>query len=279
MYIFICEDSLNGILTGVYDAWCYKIAHRSRLSEEDIALTCREPENYSLFAEYTTIAPSLEKASKVRNTLVSQLGDDFFYAIAEAILATELHEKRGSIDKANAVYKTIVYGLAKPPGSKTPYGAKILNDFANPYVNRVFELSRTMHNEAHHLLGFMRFQELENGVLLSIIHPKNNCITVLAEHFTDRLPKENFMIYDENRKTAAVHAAGKNFMLVDASSIDEEILHRYSDKEETYQNLWKNFFESIAIQARINPKLQAQNIPKRFWKDAVELAPHLKENS
>lgn len=38
------------------------------------------------------------------------------------------------------------------------------------------------------------------------------------------------MIYDENRQLAAVHAAGKNFMLVDASGIDQDLLKRTSEK-------------------------------------------------
>ena len=79
------------------------------------------------------------------------------------------------------------------------------------------------------------------------------------------------MIYDENRQLAAVHAAGKNFMLVDASGIDQDLLKRTSEKESAYRKLWLAFFDSIAIEARTNPELQAQNIPKRFWKDAVEL--------
>ena len=141
-----------------------------------------------------------------------------------------------------------------------------------PYVHRLFTLSRTTANEAHHLLGFLRFSELENGVLFSTIHPKNNALPILAEHFTDRLPQENFMIYDENRQLAAVHAAGKNFMLVDASGIDQDLLKRTSEKESAYRKLWLAFFDQIAIQARINPKLQAQNIPKRFWSDTPELA-------
>lgn len=80
------------------------------------------------------------------------------------------------------------------------------------------------------------------------------------------------MIYDENRQLAAVHAAGKNFMLVDASGIDQELLKRTSEKESVYQKLWLTFFNHIAIQARINPKLQVQNIPKRFWGDTPELS-------
>lgn len=272
MHIFVCEDSLNGILTGIYDAWNYKVAHRTSLREDEIELSCKEPENYSLFDEYESVPPSVTKAGKVRTTLTSRFGIEFYMVLANAILATELHEKRGALDKANAVYKTVVFAFAKPSATATPYGARVLHYLGTPCVARVFELSRSIQNEAHHLLGFLRFQELENGVLLSTIHPKNDCITILANHFTDRLPQENFMIYDENRKTAALHAAGKDFILVDASELDEELLHRFSEKEEAYQKLWKAFFESIAIEARTNPELQAQNIPKRFWKDTVELA-------
>lgn len=272
MYIFVCEDSLNGILTGIYDAWNYKVAHRTSLCEDEIALSCKEPENYSLFDEYETVPPSTTKAGKVRTTLTSRFGIEFYTILANALLATELHEKRGTMDKANAVYKTVVFAFAKSSTTSAPYGARVLHYLGNPCVARVFELSRSIQNEAHHLFGFLRFQELANGVLFSTIHPKNDCITILAEHFTDRLPQENFMIYDENRKTAAIHAAGKDFMLVDASELDETLLHRFSEKEEAYQKLWKAFFESIAIEARANAKLQTQNIPKRFWNDTIELA-------
>ena len=43
MYIFICEDSLDGIFTGVYDAWA------SRYGHQNVALLAHEPENYMLF--------------------------------------------------------------------------------------------------------------------------------------------------------------------------------------------------------------------------------------
>ena len=80
------------------------------------------------------------------------------------------------------------------------------------------------------------------------------------------------MIYDETHQLAAVHRAGKNYMLVDASDINTELLQNYSENEARFQKLWLAFFDQIAIQARINPKLQAQNIPKRFWSDTPELA-------
>ena len=283
MYTFICEDSPNGIFSGIYDAWDFKVKQNKIYpagsmsagspshipphvcSHEDIHLVCREPDNYQLFYEYIHVETSAEKADKVARTIQRRLGSEFYDAILNAILSIVL-AKKNDLDKADAVYHTLVLGL------NTAAGTRAIHDLSNPYVHRLFTLSRATANEAHHLLGFLRFSELENGVLFSTIHPKNNALPILAEHFTDRLPQENFMIYDENRQLAAVHAAGKNFMLVDASGIDQELLKRTSEKESAYQKLWLTFFNHIAIQARINPKLQVQNIPKRFWGDTPELS-------
>jgi probable DNA metabolism protein len=282
MYTFICEDSPNGILSGIYDAWDFKVkenkkysarstsadssssAPKSACTHDDIHILCHEPDNYQLFCEYIHVETSSDKASKVARTIQRRLGSEFYDTILNAILSI-VPEKKNNLDKADAIYHTLVLGL------NTSAGARAICDLANPYVHRLFILSRATANEAHHLLGFLRFSELENGVLFSTIHPKNNALPILAEHFTDRLPQENFMIYDENRQLAAVHAAGKNFMLVDASGIDQELLKHTSDREAKYQKLWQTFFDHIAIQARINPGLQAQNIPKRFWNDTPEL--------
>ena len=268
MYTFICEDSPNGIFSGIYDAWDFKVNQNKKYpagstatdtssriyphacSHEDIHVVCHEPDNYQLFYEYIHVETSTEKSDKVARTIQCRLGSEFYDAILNAILSI-VPAKKNDLDKADAIYHTLVLGL------NTAAGARAIHDLSNPYVHRLFTLSRATANEAHHLLGFLRFSELENGVLFSTIHPKNNALPILAEHFTDRLPQENFMIYDENRQLAAVHAAGKNFMLVDASGIDQDLLKRTSEKESAY---------------RINPKLQAQNIPKRFWSDTPELA-------
>ena len=283
MYTFICEDSPNGIFSGIYDAWDFKVNQNKKYpagstatdtssriyphacSHEDIHLVCHEPDNYQLFYEYIHVETSTEKSDKVARTIQCRLGSEFYDAILNAILSI-VPTKKNDLDKADAIYHTLVLGL------NTTAGARAIHDLSNPYVHRLFTLSRATANEAHHLLGFLRFSELENGVLFSTIHPKNNALPILAEHFTDRLPQENFMIYDENRQLAAVHAAGKNFMLVDTSGIDQDLLKRTSEKESAYRKLWLAFFDQIAIQARINPKLQAQNIPKRFWSDTPELA-------
>ena len=95
-------------------------------------------------------------------------------------------------------------------------------------------------------------------------------LAFLGEHFADRLPEENFMIYDDVHHQAALHPSGKGFFLTDTQGLDLEKLKCLSPQEAEYQNLWKGFLGSIAVEARENRKLQSKNLPKRFWKNMVE---------
>ena len=260
MYICICEDSIDGIFTGVYDAWA------SRLGHENIALMAYEPENYMLFCEYIRVQTDFEKSGKVARTLRKRLGEETYGELCQAALAQEdSHCRKHSMDKADAIYKTVVLALSMQDGSR------VLQCLGEPCVSRTFHLSRSMGNEAHHLLGFLRFRELENGILFAQIHPKNQVLSFLGEHFSDRLPEENFMIYDAVHRQAVLHPKGKGFFITDAQDLDEGMANRISRKEEEYQKLWKGFFGTIAIEARRNPKLQSQNLPKRFWQNMVEM--------
>lgn len=260
MHIFLCEDSIDGIFTGIYDAWASRYGHKN------IKLCINDTITYELFSEYITVTPDSEKSEKVGCTIIARLGMEVYQDILQAVLAHDDKKKNEHPDKADCIYRTLLYGFSLADGHR------ILQALGNPYIARVFELSRSTGNEAHHLLGFLRFQELENGVLFSTIHPKNQVISVLAEHFTDRLPQEHFMIYDATHQIAAIHKAGSRYFLTDASNLNPDVITRLSPAEKEYQKLWCDFFDSIAIEARKNPKLQSQNIPKRFWKDTVELA-------
>lgn len=260
MYTFICENSIDGIFSGVYDAWASKYGH------QNIRLVTAPLDNYELFQEYITVLPDVTKSCKVARTISSRFGTDVYEHICYAILANEQTTNRHGLDKADCVYRTILLAFSMRDGSK------VLQAFGEPYIQRIFELQRAAGAEAHHLLGFLRFSELENGVLFSTIHPKNDVLAILGEHFSDRLPLENFIIYDETRQLSVIHKASSNYMIVDASGLNQDIIQRYSEKELEYRKLWCGFFQSIGIDARKNPTLQSHNIPKRFWSDTVELS-------
>lgn len=259
MYVFVCENSIEGIFTGVYNAWASGYGFRN------IRLSLDTPTTYELFCEYIKVTPDSVKSQSVGRTICNHFGILVYQELCQAILA-QTKDTKNQLDKADCIYRTILLAFALHDGSH------VLEALGHPYVARIFELSRATHGEAHHLLGFLRFQELANGVLFSTIHPKNDVLPILAEHFTDRLPMEHFIIYDETHKTAALHKASHGFVLIDASDLNQELVNQLSEREEEFQKLWCTFFDSVAIEARKNPKLQSQNIPIRFWKDTVELA-------
>lgn len=259
MYVFVCEDSLEGIFTGVYDACASKLGHRN------IRLITGEPENYELFSEYIYVTPSDEKTKKVINTITSRFGMQFYESIYQAAMSGATRSAK-KMDKADAIYETIMLALACGDGQK------VLLSLGEPCVYRIFELCRATNNEAYRHLEILRFSELENGVLFATIHPKDYVLPYIAEHFTDRLPMENFMIYDETHQLVIVHKAGKNYMLADATDLDLDKIKRYSNDELEYRKLWLTFFDHIAIDSRKNSRLQMQHMPKRYWADAVEFA-------
>lgn len=252
MKILMCEDSIDGIFTAIYDVWACRYHHN------EIKVQVIQEHNLELFTEYITIDTDLEKAVKVTRTLYHRFGEDAYSSICQAALSNDPK-------KADAIYHVILLGL------KLTNGSDIMNCLNNPYVYTTFELSRQTANEAHHYLGFIRFMELDNGILLAQISPQNNILTLVAPHFSDRLPGENWMIYDETRNLALVHESHSSPILVYNESLDIETASRFSSEELEFQELWKAFFETIAIKERINPKLQQQNFPKRFWNNITEL--------
>ncbi|MCM1252509.1 MAG: TIGR03915 family putative DNA repair protein [Clostridium sp.] len=249
----ICEDSIEGVFTGIYDAYALKKGH------EHIHLQIGEEENYRLFSHDMYIQPDSVKTRKVAETIQRRLGADVYMSICRA-LATEDEQK------AQAVYRTVVDGITY--GS----GKRVLENMANPYVNTLFQLARSAGNEIHRMMEFLRFEELQQGILYAGIGPKCNIVSFLMPHFTDRLSLEDFVIYDEKRNLYGVHPAKKDWYLV--SGQEEKVRDglRMSDKEEDYRELFTMFCHTIAIKERKNLKLQQQMLPLRFQEYMVEFS-------
>lgn len=250
-YYLICEDSLEGIFTGIYDAYLLKKPH------EQVHICVGEEENYRLFAVYQDCVPDEKKAASVAKTIMREFGQEAYLAICRALASQER-------DKGEAIYKTVVTGL------KMRNRKEIMGNLADPFVHQVFELARFTANEAHFHVEFLRFYELESGILYAPIGPKNNLITFIVPHFADRLPLENFVIHDENRNIFAVHPAKKDWYLVQGDEQIEQMEHHFSEGERKYSELFSHFFHTIAIKERNNAGLQRNMLPLRYRKYMTE---------
>lgn len=255
--ILICEDSQEGIFTGIYEAYALRIPRKQ------IRLQIGEAEMPRLFATYQKAEPDAEKADKVANTLKKRFGEEDYRMICMALTAPDT-------EKAQAVFRTVEWGLSNR------FYKSVFEHLSDDSVRRVMKLSRSAWNEYQHLRGFLRFRELEGGLLYTNLCPKNNVLAVLAVHFADRFPMENFIICDEKRDLYAVHPAGKPWFLMkeDAkkTAVREENTGRLTSEEAAYQDLFRRFCRAISIKERNNPNLQRNLLPLRFRPYMVEFA-------
>lgn len=247
----ICEDSLEGIFTAVYDAYALREGH------EHLHVQIGEEDNYRLFATYMYSQPDPVKTDKVARTLKSRLGEEVYGTICHAAASFDR-------SKGDAVYRTVVDGITGGSGRRT------MENLRNPHVRKTFELARRTANEAHRELEFIRFQELEQGILYAKIGPENNVMPFVMPHFADRLSPENFMIHDENRGLFGVHPARREWYLVSGVEETMEQQLKWSQEEERYQELFTLFHKTIAIRERRNLRLQQQMLPLRFQEYMVE---------
>ena len=171
----ICEDSLEGIFSGVY--YIYEKKYEKSCIELKVQ---GNNENYELFTIDEFVPTDLEKAVKVARTIKRKFGNEVYQALVRAAFSNE----KG---KAQAIFGTIWYGLSNQMAKD------LLNNLKNEDIFRIFELNRMVNNEANRYLDFVRFRELQNGVLYSKISPESNVLPLIAGHFTDRLKNENFV--------------------------------------------------------------------------------------
>lgn len=247
-FVLLCEDTLDAVFTAIYDAYQLK-KDEDIESHELIHISVKQPTNYKLFMHYIMIKTDIEKSHKVSRTIKRELGEEVFYQLCMA-LASECEEK------ADAVYHTIVLGLKY-------HDRKVFDRMHDKAVAAAFACQRSVKREIQHLEGFLRFAELEQEILYARFAPKANLITFLMPHFADRLPSQNFIIYDEKREIFGLHPKYRQWYLVSGAEIDADKIV-FSEDEKIYRELFKGFCKAIAIEERNNPKLQRNMLPKRF---------------
>ena len=248
----ICEPTPEGIFSAVY------YAYEKKMNPNSTQIQLEVIDNYELFAEYTQIETQIEKAQKVDRTIAKRFGNISYSYLWYALYSRE--KERG-----NAVYHTIARGLAKA------YKGELVNYLQDPHILAVSKMRQNVWCEAHHYMGFIRFAELKNTILYSEIEPKNHILPVIAEHFADRFPKENFMIKDKGRNLYIIHEAGKDIVFHQEEGqgfmVTKEM---YSEEERKVKHLFRVFHKSIAIEERKNLELQRQLLPLRFRSDMID---------
>lgn len=249
MTIFTCEDTLEGILTCIYDAWA------SHLGHEHIRLLVEPVIEYELFCEYRQVEVDRSKADKVITSICKKISPYAYRMIYYVAMSA-------SPNKADMIYRFLLYGFH--------YGRPVTDMIQIPAVASMFTTNRAVSNEAHFFREFIRFQNMKGNVLVAHIEPKSNVLTFVAPHFADRMPSENWMIIDDIRKSAVVHPADQEYYLTTLTDDEIQRISQLEDQDDPFIGLWKEFFTTIAIQPRANYRCQRNLFPIWYRKHATE---------
>lgn len=248
--IYLCEDCIDGIFTAIYYAWSDGICHTDvRLKDADM--------NYSFFEKYEDIQTDTEISLKVSSAIKNKLSPDIY----EDIFCVSLID---NVEKASVIYHFLQQAFQ--------YGISAAYRIQNEYVFQFSNFLKKIRNEAHFYIEISRFEELSNHVLICRIEPDDNIIYLIVEHFVDRLHCEDFIICDIKRDISAIHRKNKGYSFISGYHLaDTEGLLNLSDSELAFRDMWRQFYNTIAIKERTNARLQKNMLPLKYRKHMTEM--------
>lgn len=145
---------------------------------------------------------------------------------------------------------------------------KAAHDYQNEVIIKVTKLARQVSLESHRFLGFVRFHQV-GQIYISTIEPDHEILSFIAPHFSERFGTINFIIYDEGRSQAIICQNG-HWIIRQNMVLDEALL-----KKDDFEEAWKTYFEGVTISSRKNLSAQKRSMPKRYWKNLLEIPDHL----
>ncbi len=228
------DGSFAGFLTCVWDALEHNIEPVAFLLPEDGATLWEERE----------LPVDEEKARRLYAALARRVSGRFRHFIAWGFL-TCLPQRE------LALFTLIRRGMRE--------GKRAAWDLSDPVMARVMLAYQKLATEQDHLKGFVRFSDLE-GMLVGEIEPKNRVLPILAPHFSARFSGEKLALYDRTHREIFLSDRGR-WRILPA----EDFRMGSADKtEREFREMWRRYFQHIAIEGRLNPKCQSTHLPKRY---------------
>lgn len=252
MIVFQYDKTFEGFLTLVFEVF-------QRKQKPDHIVGTDNTEQM-LFVQSQVIVSDLTKSARVWNGMKRKLSESACNAVYR-IQVSEI--EGGEMALLTFLYKVFTTGHS------------IENNMSDPDVLMVHKLYKRINKEAQRVLQFVRFQKTADHIYFAGFSPEYNVISFGLNHFKDRFADQHWILYDLKRNYGyffngqSIEEITLEFNKIDKSNgkLDESVLE---SSETEFQNLWKQYFKAICIQERRNPKLQAQHMPKRYWKYLTE---------
>ncbi len=250
---FIYDGTFEGYLTAIFEFYerkptIVKIV-RDQFAEE------------TLFDETHNVYTDTKKADRVWKGIHTKIGSNAASLIYKAFLSEKLEIER------------LLMAIIR----KGFNGRDVTNDFSDLDVVKLHKVVKEVGREKHRMDAFVRFKKTRDGIYFATVEPDFNVLPLNAKHFKDRYADQKWLIYDLNRQY------GIYYDLNTVETVDLEISKDinsslkapmyFTEEEQVYESLWKNYFKSTNIESRKNMRLHIKHVPKRYWKYLSEKKP------
>jgi len=264
--IYLYDGSFDGFLTAIF------IAFFNKERPMDIVVEY-EP---GLFTAEKTIMTNERHSSRVISGILAKIGDEAYHKVYYAYLSQLPGSGAAALDYLRLAFKVGREAIlrqgsqaAVPLGGRSPRSGQndVYDLLFDDRVLKINKIAKLVGTEKTKLIEFVRFAELDNGVLFSEITPNYNTVPLLMPHFCERLNTIPFVIHDKNRNIAGVYNL-KEWYMIDSADIQ---LPENTIMEKEYQKMWRKFYDTIAIKERHNPRCRRNFMPKYYWRNMVEV--------
>lgn len=259
MIIYRFDGSFEGLLTCVFEAF--------EMKQFQVQVVMEDYFQPNVFDESIYIHTEVNKAKRVLIGVEKITSKNFCNELQTAYLS-ELPQ----------VYQWIFNCLIEIFKTKTDQST----NYGNPLIINIAKSVKSVSRERHRMKAFIRFKKTNNSLFYAVIAPDYNVLPLVLKHFKNRYADQHWVIYDEKRKYGFYFDTQQLYPVtfLDLVAKQSTSLQNFKndEREDLFDELWKDYFESINIKERKNTKLHLQHVPKRYWKYLNEKHPHKKNN-
>ena len=252
MLDYIYDGSFDGLLTAI---WHHYYTDRA-------ASICTEDRYQPNFLQDSfVVRTEPAKADRVYNAIREKISLLDLRSVYRAWLSCDPN-------KEMIILRYVVLGFK--------HGHRTYSLHGNPVVADFQGILHKISQEQERMMQFVRFSVIRlpedmvknhSEILYARIEPDNDCLELVARHFCDRFHKESFIIHDVGRDKALIADNGRWYI----SAFKLKQAPEASLQEKQFRQLWKEYFDHIAIMERKNTRCQNNFIPDRYRKHLTEI--------
>ena len=252
--IFTFDDTFEGLLSCVFFTYEQKVTPDFILGEL---------EQKPLFFDHSYhIITEEEKSSRVWRKLENVLSS-FARRMLFSVWLSELPETK------MLLFRYICKNIDAP--------SSIEMNFGDPDIIQISKIAKKVGSEARKIIQFVRFQQTKDNIYFAPVSPRYNVISMAVHHFKKRFADQEWIIFDTKRHIGLYYDLHE----INEVTFHQSVLNSFtsgslsndkaSESEMFFSEMWKTYFEHLTIKERLNPKLQRQHMPVRFWKYITEM--------